>query len=123
MDQCLPTAATPWWVGAAIISTWLGALVFVVAYANLAPWKSTPMGKHVMTFMAVILAVTSLAVISVFFGNEWPYRSQIRMVCWGAVAAVIWMRIWLLIQAQRGRDISHPQSPPETVPPGATAPH
>ncbi len=107
-DPSLVSSGSPWWVNAAIYATAAGALVFVAAYARFAPWRSTVMGWHVMTFMGVILVVASLAVIATVFGTAWPFRNVVRAGAWYAVAAVIWWRIWLLIRAQHGVDIGHP---------------
>jgi hypothetical protein len=97
----------------AIIATALGALVFVTSYAWLTRgnWKHSLMGLHVMAFMIVILTVSSLAVATLFFGTEWPYRDYIRAGAWGMVAGVIWWRVVLLFRAQhrhRGGHGPHP---------------
>lgn len=103
MNPCVPppVSSSPW-SNLAVIATFLGALVFVVAYAwsTRGRWRATIMGKHIMIFMVVILTVTTLAVLSIFFGTAWPHRDLIRTVAWGAVATVIWWRVVLLFRAQ-----------------------
>lgn len=90
------------WSSAAVVATFLGALVFVLAYgwSTRGQWKATIMGKHIMIFMVVILTVSMLAVLTIFFGTSWPHRDLIRTLAWGAVASVIWWRVALLFRAQ-----------------------
>lgn len=101
MSSC-QTVSSSWWTNAAIIATFAGALVFVVSYAwsTRGGWRRTVMGKHVMTFMSAILAVSMLAVAGVVWGTDWPYRDAIRTAAWGSIAAVIWHRVWLLYRVQ-----------------------
>ncbi len=98
----------------AIVATALGTLAFVLSYAWLTRgnWKHSMMGIHVMTFMIVILVVTSLAVAAAFFGSDWPYRDWIRVGAWSLVASVIWWRVVLLFLAQH-RHRSGTAPPPE----------
>lgn len=100
MNSCQAASSSPW-SNAAVILTALGALVFVIVYAVTTRWWSSAMGKHVMTFMAAILVVTMLAVISIFFGVNWPHRAAIRTGAWGSIAACLWWRVIILFQAQR----------------------
>jgi hypothetical protein len=100
---CVPPAVhgSPW-SNAAVMATFLGCLVFVIAYAwsTRGRWRTTIMGKHIMIFMVVILTVTSLAVMSIIFGTVWPHRDLIRTLAWGSIATVIWWRVLLLFRAQ-----------------------
>lgn len=102
---CQPVSSSPW-ANAAVVATALGALVFVVLYAwtTRGAWRTTPMGKHVMTFTAVIFAVSSLAVASIVWGTDWPYRNVIRTVAWSAVAFCLWWRVLLLYRVQHPTD-------------------
>jgi hypothetical protein len=100
--SCQPITSLP--ASAAVFATALGALVFVVSYAwtTGGAWRSTMIGRHVMTFMTVILALSVLAVVAVIWGSDWPYRNVIRTAAWGVFAACIWWRVWLLFRVQRG---------------------
>ena len=95
----------------AIMATMLGALTFCIAYAWLTRgnWKQTIMGLHVMAFMFVILTVSILATLSIFFGTGWPGRDYIRAAAWGSIASMLWWRVALLFSAQRtpGRHEDH----------------
>jgi hypothetical protein len=96
------TVSSSLWTDAAVFFTALGALVFVVSYAwtTRGAWRDSIMGKHVMSFMAAILAVCLLAVIGIIWGTDWPYRNAIRSAAWATIGACIWWRVWLLIRVQ-----------------------
>lgn len=101
MTPCQQVSASPW-ANAAVIATALGALLFVASYAwtTRGAWRTTIMGKHVMTFMAAILLVSGLAVAAIIFGSDWPHRNVIRTAAWGLIAACIWWRVFLLYRVQ-----------------------
>jgi hypothetical protein len=105
MTSCQPVS-TSLWTDAAIMLTALGALVFVVSYAwtTRGAWRHSVMGKHVMTFMSAILAVSILAVIGVVWGTDWPHRNAIRTAAWGLIGACIWWRVFLLYRVQHRSD-------------------
>lgn len=93
-------------------ATFAGALVFVAVYLG-RNWKTTAVGRNVMVFMFVIMIVSGLAVSSLVFGRDWPYRDLIRALAWGMVAAVIWWRNLLLIGTPRRRnDAGEDDTPP-----------
>lgn len=100
MNTC-QSADPSLWADAAIIATMLGALTFVIVYAVTARWWATTMGRHVMTFMAAILVVAFLATLTIFYGTSWPHRDAIRTAAWGAIAACLWWRVFILIKAQQ----------------------
>lgn len=87
---------------AMVVATFLGALTFVVVYLG-RNWRQSAIGRNVMAFMAVITVVSGLAVSSIIFGQQWPYRDLIRALCWGAVAVTIWWRVVLLLRVPRHR--------------------
>lgn len=108
--SCQPVSSSPWADGAVILTA-LAALAFVVMYAvtTRGAWRSTPLGRNVMTFMSAILVVASLAVASIFFGTDWPLRNLIRTLAWGSIAACIWWRVLILYRVQH----PEPRQPPE----------
>jgi hypothetical protein len=101
---CQQVSSSPW-ANAAVVATFLGALAFVVTYAwsTRGAWRDSPVGLNVMTLMAVILAVSSLAVAAIIWGNDWPYRDAIRTVAWSAIAGCIWWRLAILWRVQHRR--------------------
>lgn len=112
MNTCQTVSSSPW-TDAAIIATALGALVFVISYAwvTRGGWKDSTMGRHVMTFMAAILIVCTLAVIGVVWGTDWPNRNIIRTAAWALIGACIWWRVALLYRVQHhGDDATRPHT-------------
>lgn len=91
------------WVDGAVIATAVGALVFVASYAwrTRGAWRGSSVGRNVMALMAVILIVSALAVASIAWGTNWPYRNVIRFVAWSAVAVCVWWRVIILYRVQR----------------------
>lgn len=94
------------WVNVAIVATFLGALVFVVAYAwrTRGAWSRSAVGRNVMALMAVILVVSALGVTASFWGTDWPHRNVIRLAVWSAVAAVVWWRVVILFRVQHRQE-------------------
>lgn len=87
----------------AIMFTAAGAVTFVIGYAwsTRGAWSRSAMGRHVMTFMAVIMVASGLALAGVLFGTDWPARDAIRAVAWTAIGACIWWQVGLLRRVQR----------------------
>lgn len=83
-----------------VLATLAGALTFVITYARLAPWRSTAVGRNVMSFMTAIVIVSTLAATNLLFGLDWPFRDTIRALSWGSIAAIIWWRVALVVRAQ-----------------------
>jgi drug/metabolite transporter (DMT)-like permease len=81
----------------------LAAAVFVVAYAVLAPWRRSEVGRHLMSFTAVIGLLGFYTVLI----TVWPagvvgaVLRVARVVLLLAVAALLVQRTRLLIRAQR----------------------
>ena len=105
MTSCQNASSSPW-VSAAIIITALGAWFFVVSYAwtTRGAWRDSPVGLNVMAFTAVVAVVSTLAVIAVFWGTDWPGRNVVRGLAWGLVGACIWWRVVILYRVQHGTD-------------------
>jgi hypothetical protein len=103
VNACNINAGSPWWSDAAVILTFLGALVFVVAYALLTQgaWRANQVGANVMVFMFAITLVSALGVITIFFGTQWPHRDLVRTVCWSLIGGCIWWRVYILFKVQR----------------------
>jgi hypothetical protein len=99
--SCQAVSTSPW-TNAAVIATMLGSLVFVAAYSwrTRGAWRDSAVGQNVMTFMASVLVVSSLAVASIIWGTDWPHRNLIRTLAWGLIAACIWWRVVILFRIQ-----------------------
>jgi hypothetical protein len=74
-----------------IVATFLGALVFVAGYAR-SRFQRSAWGRWLMADTVVIMLVSGLATINVFWGMAWPGRDIVRLLCWAAVTAVVWWR-------------------------------
>lgn len=83
-----------------LVSGFLGALVFVVVYLR-SPWWTTAHGRNVMAMMAVIMILLGLATATAVFGLQYPARDVIRVIGFGALSAVVWWRVVILIRTQR----------------------
>lgn len=76
-----------------------GGLAFVVLYAARSPWRDSPMGRHLMAFMAVT-AVELGTLLALGLGV--PVPAWLIAAGFGALDLVVLQRLWLLIKAQRG---------------------
>jgi membrane associated rhomboid family serine protease len=105
VSTCQPVFSSPW-ANVAVVLTAAGALVFVCSYAWLTrgAWRTSVMGKHVMTFMVAILIVSLLAVAGIIWGTNWPYRTAIRTAAWGLIGGCLWWRVFLLFHVQHTDD-------------------
>ncbi|QKW31418.1 hypothetical protein HUT11_35220 (plasmid) [Streptomyces seoulensis] len=83
----------------------LCCLVFAIVYHLNAPWRSTPVGRHVMGFTLTIGALTAYTVAITF----WPHGlvasvlQVIRTCLLLVTAALVLQRIHLVIRAQHRR--------------------
>lgn len=100
---CVTAAGGTPWSDAAVIATFLGAFVFVVAYAwtTRGGWRSNVVGVNVMILMASMTLVSALAVIGVFYGTAWPHREVIRTAAWGLIGVCVWWRVVILFLVQK----------------------
>jgi hypothetical protein len=85
---------------AALALAALGCVFFVVAYHLLAPWRSSPVGRNVMAFMACCALLLCIGVVRVLFGLSDTAIQWVRLVGFLIVAYVAWRRVYLLIRAQ-----------------------
>lgn len=91
-------------VGAGTGIQWLatgGAVVFVVLFATLAPWRRTQMGRHMMSFMVVLMIILLYIVFAPALGPlSSTTRGWVRVASFGSLGVVLWWRVYLLIGAQ-----------------------
>jgi hypothetical protein len=83
----------------------VAAVGFVVAYALLAPWQRSEVGRHLMMFTAAIggLGLYTVAITLWPDGAVAAVLRVIRVVLLAAVAALLVQRTRLLIRAQQRR--------------------
>lgn len=92
-------------VWAAIVGT-----ASVIVHSRV-PWRSTPMGRHLMFYMVSIAVVLDLGVIGFALGRDTLWFNVLRLVVFVAVPIAMTQRLWLQIQARRNSDsVEHPPS-------------
>jgi hypothetical protein len=82
----------------------VAAAVFVAAYAVLAPWRRSEMGRHVMAFSAAVglLGVYTVLVVVWPHGVAATVLRVIRVALLVTLAGLLVQRTRLLVRAQRG---------------------
>ena len=89
--------------GMAIFGAWSAFASFILLFHVLADWRSSEMGRHIMSFMAVFAVILTyiLVVFLVADGHPGGARGWIRLATYGSVAVVGWWRVRILIRTQR----------------------
>jgi hypothetical protein len=100
---------------AMVISTFVGAVVFVIVYLR-RNWHSSAVGLNLMMFGLVIAIESGLGVATLIWGTDWANRDLVRIISWALVAGTMWWRVALLFTTGRPRP-RHRETPP-AVPPG-----
>lgn len=81
----------------------LGLAAFVLLFHVLSDWRATPMGRHIMTFMGSMTALTAWSFVDDFLPRT------IALLVWApliwTLAWAVWWRNKILINAQvKGRN-------------------
>ena len=84
----------------ALVFAALGALTFVVVYELAADWRSTPLGRNVMAFMAAVAVLLALAIVRSFVPWLDEHVDAMRAGSFTLVGLIIWQRVYLLLRAQ-----------------------
>ncbi|RSN55604.1 hypothetical protein DMH12_15410 [Streptomyces sp. WAC 04229] len=98
----------------------LCSLVFGVVYHRFAPWRSTPVGVHIMTFTLAIGALGAYTVAITVWDHGAPAMvlRTIRTLLLVVIAFLVMQRITMVVRAQhRGalHDTVQDQSGPPTA--------
>lgn len=89
------------WIGtAAYFATTLGFVTFCVLYHILADWRASKMGRHMMLFMGVCAFILCYSIFIAYINLPEAWRIASRMVIYGALCAVVWRQIVLLVKEQ-----------------------
>lgn len=73
------------------------AVLSVVVYAALYRWWASPIGRHLMSFTAVVAAVLALSVLRRWVG--WPdWMPIVYVVVFSGVPIVLWWRLWVFVR-------------------------
>lgn len=88
---------------AMVVLTALLAWAFCVIYHVKAPWWRSEIGRHVMTYSAVVAAVLTLSVVRMLGGAslETPWFQLVRLFVFAGVPVAIAWRIAILLRLQR----------------------
>lgn len=85
---------------------------FVVAYGIRVVWRGTQMGRHLMTFMAVLFVILLYVLFIIFIPVPILPRMIIRLLCFGGISVIGWWRVYLLFKTQKdGREGKLPPEP------------
>ncbi|KUL59697.1 hypothetical protein ADL32_19210 [Streptomyces albidoflavus] len=88
----------------------LAAAAFVVTYHRLAPWRSTPMGWHLMLLAATLGLLGLYTVVITIVGLDGTPATVLRIVRAGLlllVAGLLAQRTLMVIRAQRPEGDPH----------------
>lgn len=83
------------------------SLTFVIVYQVKAPWRSTPMGWHLMTFAASIGGLGLYTVVITLVGTDGAAATVLRIVrsvLLLVLAILMVQRTVMVIRAQRRRE-------------------
>lgn len=93
--------AAPWGISIAMTAAAVCAWTFVGLYVGRSNWRAEAIGK-VMVLTNVFLAlVLTQAALSQWTDQDYPYRDQVRIIMYTALAYGIGWKIALLLRAQR----------------------
>lgn len=83
-----------------LLLTWAGVVgtASVFVHARVA-WRGTIMGRHLMSYMAIVAAVLDLGIIRFLTGDSWWFQI-IRLIVFIGVPLVMTQRLVLQIRAQ-----------------------
>lgn len=93
---------------AMVYATFVGAVVFVAAYAR-RHWTTSGIGINLMLLGVVVAIESALVISTLVFGVHWPHRDAVRAVAWLLVAAILWHRVVLVLRIPR----AHTPTPQE----------
>ena len=81
-----------------IITSFVGAALFLALYVKVSQWRSTALGRHTFWLSVMMATLTGLAVLSIFL-RDYPGRVYIRLGSWTFLAFMLWQRVYLLLKA------------------------
>lgn len=81
-------------------AAWLPFALFVILYAR-SPWRSSAVGRGLMTVSASIVAVLTNALAALLLGPAYPLRGIFSLELIGATAVAGWYQLKNLLASQR----------------------
>ncbi len=85
---------------AALVSTFLLCLAFVLIYAATSRWWQYEAGRNMMALMAALAAVTGLGTLRLVYLGGGEAFLWLRVAVFAFVPAVLAWRLWMLIRIQ-----------------------
>lgn len=74
----------------------VAGLAFVVIYAVTQPWWKTPVGRHMMSFMAGMTMILMLSLVGYFFPDI-GWRKELRIFTWTLIPFLFTWRTFILL--------------------------
>jgi hypothetical protein len=96
----------------------LACAVFAIVYHRHAPWRSTPVGRHLMTFTAAIgaLGAYTVAITLWSYGAPATVLRTARTVLLVIIALLVMQRTHMVLRAQHQGAMNHPPDQPGPPP-------
>ncbi len=78
----------------------VAGLTFVIAYAMTQPWWKSPIGRHMMSFMAGFTLILILSMLGYFF-PDMPGRTEVRLFTWALIPILFTWRTVILLRIKK----------------------
>jgi hypothetical protein len=85
---------------ALIFISWAASGAYVCAYAMFAPWWRTVVGRSMIALGGAIFVISTLAVTSIIFGQDYSARPLVRLSVWLVTAGITIGLCFALYRAQ-----------------------
>ena len=80
------------------------ALLFVLVYGIMAPWRKSELGRHVMLLCSTLAFIMGFSIVIRMFPDSWEYTLKaVRQIVVAFVGVLLIQRTRLVIKAQRRR--------------------
>lgn len=86
-----------------LLLTWAGLVgtASVIVHSRV-KWRASPMGRHLMAYMAVVALVLDLGIVRFITGGDTWWFALLRTAVFAGVPVVMTQRLVLQMKAQRG---------------------
>lgn len=81
---------------AAAIASW----TFPVLYSILAPWWRSETGRMMFGWSVLVGLLFVMIGLSRVLGHDYPGQDVVRLICYGALAVMLWRWVALLVRLQ-----------------------
>jgi len=87
---------------------WLGSLVFVLYYGVFESWWRSWFGRSLLTMGLGMLIFSSMALLQIRLGSEYPFRSTLRLIGYALLVVAMWSRVYVLWRSRRADRVRIP---------------